>query len=132
MYLLPFYQMPESTAVERIDSGITDESPFGSSLTTPVDEDVQLFPGIEERLLKSRIDLLGSAELATHVGSPNGLSEYSNSLSEAACKTLEFSQGILSRDKVREFLAWGMALTHHTVIRNRNARINTYALSFPN
>ncbi|KAG6885439.1 hypothetical protein C0993_001756 [Termitomyces sp. T159_Od127] len=36
--------------MERIDSDRTDESPFGSTLTTPVDEDVILFPGIEQRL----------------------------------------------------------------------------------
>jgi hypothetical protein len=44
--------------MERVDSGATDDSPFASSLTTPVDEDVQLQlyqnhglgMGIEERL----------------------------------------------------------------------------------
>lgn len=37
--------------VERVDSGVTDESPFGSKLTTPTDEHVQLFSGIDARLL---------------------------------------------------------------------------------
>ena len=37
--------------MERLDSEIADDSPFASSLTTPVDEDVELFSGIEARLL---------------------------------------------------------------------------------
>ncbi|KAG6864404.1 hypothetical protein C0991_009729 [Blastosporella zonata] len=37
--------------MERVDSDRTDESPFGSTLTTPVDEDVILFPGIEQHLI---------------------------------------------------------------------------------
>ncbi|KAG6877526.1 hypothetical protein C0992_009804 [Termitomyces sp. T32_za158] len=37
--------------MERVDSDRTDESPFGSTLTTPVDEDVILFHGIEQRLI---------------------------------------------------------------------------------
>jgi len=36
--------------MERLDSENTDDSPFASSLTTPVDEDVELFSGIEARL----------------------------------------------------------------------------------
>lgn len=43
--------------MERVDSGTTEDSPFASSLTTPVDEDVQIHfhnkdlrMGIEERL----------------------------------------------------------------------------------
>ncbi|KAG6905627.1 hypothetical protein DXG01_001536 [Tephrocybe rancida] len=39
------------TLIERVDSDRTDESPFGSTLTTPVDEDVILFSGIEQRLV---------------------------------------------------------------------------------
>ena len=37
--------------MERLDSENTDDSPFASSLTTPVDEDVELFSGIKARLL---------------------------------------------------------------------------------
>jgi hypothetical protein len=49
-----------SAKMEHVDSGATDDSPFASSLTTPVDEDVQLQLyqnhglgiGIEERLFR--------------------------------------------------------------------------------
>ncbi|KAG5350463.1 hypothetical protein C0989_010943 [Termitomyces sp. Mn162] len=41
----------KNALMERVDSDRTDESPFGSTLTTPVDEDVILFHGIEKRLV---------------------------------------------------------------------------------
>ncbi|KAF8055206.1 hypothetical protein FPV67DRAFT_1745460 [Lyophyllum atratum] len=44
------------TVIERVDSDRTDESPFGSALTTPIDEDVELFPGIQQRLLAKDLD----------------------------------------------------------------------------
>ena len=36
--------------MQRVDSDETNESPFGSELTTPVDEDVLFHQGIHERL----------------------------------------------------------------------------------
>jgi len=42
--------------MKRLDSEINDDSPFGSSLMTPVDEGVELFPGIEARLVGNGMD----------------------------------------------------------------------------
>ncbi|KAG6887018.1 hypothetical protein C0995_002341, partial [Termitomyces sp. Mi166 len=42
--------------LERVDSDRTDESPFGSALTTPVDEDVVMFRGIEQRLIGKDVE----------------------------------------------------------------------------
>ncbi|KAK0451181.1 uncharacterized protein EV420DRAFT_1561310 [Desarmillaria tabescens] len=41
----------DSHFMQRTDSEATDESPFGSGLTTPVDEDIQPFAGLHERLI---------------------------------------------------------------------------------
>ena len=66
--------------MERIDSGTTDDSPFASSLTTPVDEDVQLQlrshglgMGMERLFgLSKEKEIVGFAESvpAIYVGSP--------------------------------------------------------------
>ncbi|KAF8817085.1 hypothetical protein BYT27DRAFT_7333009 [Phlegmacium glaucopus] len=40
----------EERVIQRIDSGETNESPFGSNLATPVDEDAFFHQGIHERL----------------------------------------------------------------------------------
>jgi hypothetical protein len=74
-----------NASMERVDSGTTDDSPFASSLTTPVDEDVglQLYQGhdlgmgIEERLFglpkgKEGIEIMNSGS-AIHVGSPDNV-----------------------------------------------------------
>ncbi|GLB44362.1 hypothetical protein LshimejAT787_1602920 [Lyophyllum shimeji] len=53
--------------IERVDSDRTDESPFGSTLATPVDEDVKLFAGIEQRLLENRTNSHGDGATA-HLG----------------------------------------------------------------
>jgi hypothetical protein len=71
--------------MERVDSGRTDDSPFASSLTTPVDEDVclQLYHshglgvGIEERLFvlpkgREGINIRNSGS-AIHLGSPDNV-----------------------------------------------------------
>ncbi|KAG5642742.1 hypothetical protein DXG03_002256 [Asterophora parasitica] len=59
---------PFAVNIERVDSDRTDESPFGSALTTPVDENVELFSGIAERLLAKNAD----GDLAVvHIG-PHG------------------------------------------------------------
>jgi hypothetical protein len=63
--------------MERVDSGATDDSPFASSLTTPVDEDVQLQlyqshglgMGIEERLFGKDGDGITQSASAIQVGS---------------------------------------------------------------
>ncbi|KAG6815790.1 hypothetical protein H0H93_008985, partial [Arthromyces matolae] len=43
----------KNALIERIDSDRTDESPFGSALTTPVDEDVVLFDAVKSRRMES-------------------------------------------------------------------------------
>ncbi|KAG5634381.1 hypothetical protein H0H81_002168 [Sphagnurus paluster] len=45
--------------IARVDSDRTDESPFGSALTTPVDEEVILFTGIEQRILSRSLETYG-------------------------------------------------------------------------
>ncbi|RDB18197.1 hypothetical protein Hypma_000507 [Hypsizygus marmoreus] len=81
-----------SNLIERVDSGGTDESPFGSSLTTPVDEDVELFTGIEQRLLaKEQLGTIDASEifLGHH---DDEISALPKALSKAARKGEEFSE----------------------------------------
>lgn len=94
-------------ALERVDSGATDDSPFGSSLTTPVDEDIQLFHGIEQRLLvKGEIETLATSWSAIYIGERDRLdaSIQSRHFSNAAAKSQEFAKGLLENSKVRDFV----------------------------
>lgn len=106
IYLSQVYN-DNGNALERVDSGATDDSPFGSSLTTPVDEDIQLFHGIEQRLLaKGEIETLATSGSAIYIGEQDGLdtSLQSRHFSNAAFKSQEFSKGLLENSKVRELV----------------------------
>jgi hypothetical protein len=96
--------------IERVDSGATDESPFGSSLTTPVDEDIQLFHGIEERLMaKGEVEHVGTYGSAVIVEEQDGL----NALSNTDLKMQEFSKNLLENVKVRPRpFGWGVLMSY--------------------
>jgi hypothetical protein len=62
--------------MERVDSGTTDDSPFASSLTTPVDEDVHLQLYQNRKFGNSNVEIKeidgghGGSRSAIYVGSP--------------------------------------------------------------
>jgi hypothetical protein len=88
--------------LERNNSAETDESPFGSGLTTPIDEDV-LQP------LDQIASLLTDPEISIHkTPRPQTYSEFKDgaptpkprSLSKAAIKAKQFTQGLIRPKQV--------------------------------
>lgn len=98
----------DSYLMQRTDSEATDESPFGSSLTTPVDEEPPPFENIAERLL-SQLDL--DLDLDLHLertprpqyrdfGGDKDKNR-SRSLSKAVGVAKKFARGLVYHQKAR-------------------------------
>ncbi|KAG6815961.1 hypothetical protein H0H87_009874 [Tephrocybe sp. NHM501043] len=95
----------------RVDSDRTDESPFGSALTTPVDEDVVLFSGIEQRLSGKTLVSHEDAYLDSRAG---GIDEHAFSKSFAnvvaieglEANTVKISKPSLEEPPIKETTTW--------------------------
>ena len=90
--------------MERVDSALTNESPFGSNLTTPVDEDTQLFLQVQKRSpddihISGEISESGSAIYLLPERDEDGFSTaVTRSLSKAIRESQQFSTSV--EDKV--------------------------------
>ena len=92
---------PMNMKMQRVDSGATDDSPFASSLTTPVDEDVM---GIEDRVFgmpehgKQGGGIRESGS-AIYLGSEDGDGvEFRKELQKKACMNSLLAQEVLIVD----------------------------------
>ncbi|KAF9459384.1 hypothetical protein BDZ94DRAFT_1324806 [Collybia nuda] len=91
-------------AIERVDSGATNESPFGSNLTTPVDEEIQLFQGIEQKLpVKPETNTFGTSESSICVGEQEFFA--------ASAKLRPFSNAALESQEISEIILGDAALS---------------------
>ncbi len=92
--------------MQRTDSEATDESPFGSGLTTPVDEDLQPFAGLHERLIAEfDLDLQETPRPDRYqkfdtVDTPSK----TRSLSKVVTKAKKFARGLVQSSKVSALL----------------------------
>ncbi|KAK0219409.1 hypothetical protein EDD85DRAFT_961145 [Armillaria nabsnona] len=91
--------------MQRTDSEATDESPFGSGLTTPVDEDLQPFAGLHERLIAEfDLDLQETPRPDRYqkfdtVDTPSK----TRSLSKVVTKAKKFARGLVQSSKTNVF-----------------------------
>ncbi|KAK0219152.1 hypothetical protein IW262DRAFT_1462780 [Armillaria fumosa] len=91
--------------MQRTDSEATDESPFGSGLTTPVDEDLQPFAGLHERLIAEfDLDLQETPRPDRYqkfdtVDTPSK----TRSLSKVVTKAKKFARGLVLSSKANVF-----------------------------
>ncbi|KAK0472508.1 hypothetical protein IW261DRAFT_1507797 [Armillaria novae-zelandiae] len=91
--------------MQRTDSEATDESPFGSGLTTPVDEDLQPFAGLHERLIAEfDLDLQETPRPDKYqkfdtVDTPSK----TRSLSKVVTKAKKFARGLVQSSKANVF-----------------------------
>ncbi|KAK0200572.1 hypothetical protein DFS33DRAFT_168115 [Desarmillaria ectypa] len=91
--------------MQRTDSEATNESPFGSGLTTPVDEDLQPFATLHERLIAEfDLDLQGTPR-------PDRYQKFdtvdvpakTRSLSKVVTKAKKFARGLVQGSKTNVF-----------------------------
>lgn len=81
-------------SMERVESSSTNESPFGSNLTTPVDEDIQLFCRSEKRL-PGGIDLsngLSESGSVIYLTPDRGEDGFSTAVTRSLSKAIRESQ----------------------------------------
>lgn len=95
----------DSHIMQRTDSEATDESPFGSGLTTPVDEDLQPFAGLHERLVAEfDLDLQETPRPDRYqkfdtVDTPSK----TRSLSKVVTKAKKFARGLVQSSRANVF-----------------------------
>ena len=85
---------PSFITMEHVHSAITDDSPFGSSLTTPVDE-IDGFHGVENRFgVKENAGVASGLRIAVDADEGRFPATISHSLSKAVRQSQEFSSGL--------------------------------------
>lgn len=106
-----------SEKMERVDSGTTDDSPFASSLTTPVDEDIQLqLPGHRLGMMSIEKRLFGLCKEKENRGIVESESAISDRPGRGAVSA------VVSDNKFREELEKKVCYFSHAVLCRRSPK----------